>query len=760
MERDNGVELERLTPGVRTRSQVQRDNGVEDASREAKKIRVDSDKGEDDEDEEEAYSCTDEDDSDEEDEEEEDSEDEIDGDGELGGGRKRRQRCIAHLVVQSEKITRKRAAVRVMTAAEIRNVFSYNGVNRDLLSQDLAAGNTDKVKGAEILSFILDQQIVPEGFARDALPADMEHARWPCLDGHLICPVAKFDRKDVLSAVQRDLEDDKTDEKPETKGAIRRKSIKNTYVYTVNLDGKTYVYVGESSSLNERLVKHLYGMTRSTPEKCSQSAHARLVEVLRSKKSLKSLGLTDEVDAYTLAKTLIESGALKVYSFGALGVQDYRIIARNFVADFLSKYGRAPKRSTVEHVLGSVGMVQEVLFTSWFQSRFGFGSKKKDTIGLNESAPGLYWSAIELEKMKGYSFEKDILHHEEEWVPMLKAFVAAKVKRGDARVPLWCADKPDGSHITVGVWVYLIRSNMLLLPKSKIDSLLMANFPFRENDLNWLRMLDAFKAFVEKHHHGRVPQKETGPKRLPYKLGTWVRTQRSNWEKLSQERQTALLKAGFIFDCVTNHNFYLMLDAFKAFVEKHRHGRVPQKETGPKHLPYKLGTWVRTQRINWHHLSQERQTALLKAGFIFDCVTNHNFYLMLDAFKAFVEKHRHGRVPYRDSGPKHLPYKLGTWVRTQRINWHHLSQERQTALLKAGFIFDCVKNHNFYLMLDAFKAFVEKHRHGRVPCRDSGPKHLPSKLGTWVRTQRSNWKKLSQERQTALLDANFVIRLK
>ena len=697
VQRDNVVEVERLTPGVRTRSQVKRDNGVEDASREAKKIRVDSDEGEDDEDVEEAYSCSDEDDSDEEDEEEEDSEDEIDGDGSSSeGGRKRRQGSIARRV-QFETVMRKPATVRAMTAAEIRNAFAYEGVNEDLLKTSLGIGN--KAQGDEIVAFVLRQPIVPKEYGKQVSKLVSMDGKWRCVNNQLLCPVKPIDMADVVSSVEEDLEDLEDENEKLSKSAKRRRSIKHTYMYEIVIDGKRYCYVGESSQLVKRLETHITRITQQSAKERDQNAHKRLMDVLRSENSLKYLGLDRDAAPCKLWSRIMELGVLRVYSFAALGVQDYREMCKKFVNEFKSKHGRGPKRSTVECVLGAVGMVQEAVFTSWLRSS-ARGGVEGGVQGLNESYPGVYWSIEALLAGGKYSF-KDIADHPDEFKTMVAAYEAAKKVLRGKKVPWWYVGRDVGGRIPLGVWVSLVRHNFFSLDIDQQNILESVDFEMLEGDRNTLHMLEALQQYADENGGDANPPREcAGPKKgCRCHLGRWCASLRRRWEKLPNDIKKKLLAIGFRRHVsrggrINRANYDDMLEALQQYADENGGDANPPYEcAGPKKgCRCLLGRWCANLRQRWEELPNDIKKKLLAMGFRRHVSRGRRSDRdsdddMLEVLQQYADENGGDANPPREcAGPKKgCRCHLGRWCASLRQRWEKLPNDIKKKLLAIGF---------------------------------------------------------------------------
>ena len=247
----------------------------------------------------------------------------------------------------------------------------------------------------------------------------------------------------------------------------------------------------------------------------------------------------------------------------------------------------------------------------------------------------------------------------------LKKFAA---REGHARVPSGHIE--DG--VRLGRWVTLKRSNKDRLSeerRARLESLPGWGWDARAD--TWAQKLTALQRFVEREGHARVPERhiEDG-----IKLGSWVREQRGNKDKIGQQRREQLEAIpGWTWDPYAdawNRNYM----ALKQFADREGHARVPRKCIENS---VKLGSWVGDQRINQHKLGKER-CARLEAlpGWSWDPVADA-FAENIAALGAFVEREGHARVSY-----SHIEdgIKLGQWVRTQRATREKLNPELRARL--------------------------------------------------------------------------------
>lgn len=181
------------------------------------------------------------------------------------------------------------------------------------------------------------------------------------------------------------------------------------------------------------------------------------------------------------------------------------------------------------------------------------------------------------------------------------------------------------------------------------------------------------------------------------------------------------------------------------FKEREGHCRVPLSHDEAN--GFRLGQWVRSQRINRDDLSGERQQRLNKVGFSWDPLLDQ----WEEGFRhlaIYREREGHCRVPKRheESG-----FKLGEWVDRQRQMQNAIAIERRKQLDELGFVWDPLKVQ----WEEGFRHLVtykEREGHCRVPKRHS-ENGFP--LGTWVSHQRANNHKMSSERRQRLEPLGF-----
>ena len=267
----------------------------------------------------------------------------------------------------------------------------------------------------------------------------------------------------------------------------------------------------------------------------------------------------------------------------------------------------------------------------------------------------------------------------------------------------------------------------------------------------WERNYRELVNFVREFGHARVPEHfPPNPS-----LGHWVERQRYNYKRYQNgdssnitEPQIQLLsKVGFEWKCNITETWYRSDEELVSFVEEFGHARVPNNfPQNPS-----LGIWVDTQRQSYKTTLKEDASSNMtegrirhfdKVGFVSEC--RHGPPPWDGRYKeliSFVEKFGHARVPTKfPANPS-----LGEWVKTQRqiyINYFKgdvtskMVKDRIELLNKVGF--EWGRCHQPWEdMYEKLVSFVQGFGHARVP------HHFPPNpsLGTWVDSQRRNYKK-------------------
>ena len=215
-------------------------------------------------------------------------------------------------------------------------------------------------------------------------------------------------------------------------------------------------------------------------------------------------------------------------------------------------------------------------------------------------------------------------------------------------------------------------------------------------------------------------------------LGSWVTNQRTNRNKLGEDRIGRLSEIGFIW---VRHEtaWEMMFNALVDFKRKHEHCNVRSGNAQYR----QLAIWVSGQRSNRCRLSGERVRRLEEIGFVwdpFDSAWEKMFVALLD----FHRRHGHCTVARN----WHRNPALSRWVLRQRQDKKkgQLAAERIERLRALGFLWN-TRQTAWERMLLKLKEFNREQGHCNVSPRDPNA----YELGRWVAKQRARRGKLSDE---------------
>ena len=323
------------------------------------------------------------------------------------------------------------------------------------------------------------------------------------------------------------------------------------------------------------------------------------------------------------------------------------------------------------------------------------------------------------------------------WDENYGRLVKFKEREGNCLVP----DKHIEDGFRLSAWVARQRSRNERLSEEQRQRLDELGFIWDAHAHQWEEGFSALLKFKEREGSCLVSQKhlEGG-----YRLGKWISGQRTNKEKLSEDRSRRLDELGFVWNPKTQQ-WEEGFSALKKFKEREGNCLVPatHNEDG-----YRLGKWVGVQRTTKEMLTEDRRRRLDELGFVWDPITQQ----WEEGFSALLKfKGREGNCLI---SAKHLEdgYRLGQWVSRQRTNKEKLSEEQRRRLDELGFVWD----PHTQQWEEGYSAFLKfKEREGN--CLVS-QKHLEDgyRLGTWVGKQRSKKESLSEDRYRRLDELGFV----
>lgn len=216
---------------------------------------------------------------------------------------------------------------------------------------------------------------------------------------------------------------------------------------------------------------------------------------------------------------------------------------------------------------------------------------------------------------------------------------------------------------TLANWVQFQRVRLKYLPfnrKKKLDDL---NFSWTPHEEKWEENYLLLCEFHKSHGHFNVTRKNP--------LSTWIATQRSQKEHLSQERKEKLNSIDFVWNDLQDR-WETQFQKLKQYKNRHGHCQVLKKEDS------KLCRWVIKQRIKKNNLKLHQIKKLNDLGFSW-CPSDENWEKMFLRLTEFKKIHGHCDVPqdFKDDPT------LGTWVSTQRCA--KIYPERKERLNAIGF---------------------------------------------------------------------------
>lgn len=293
----------------------------------------------------------------------------------------------------------------------------------------------------------------------------------------------------------------------------------------------------------------------------------------------------------------------------------------------------------------------------------------------------------------------------------------------------------------LGQWVSIQRGNWNSLTKEQRHRL--GKVPGWTGDVlndRWEIGFQHLQKYIAEHGDSRVPQTFVADN---FKLGSWVATQRTRWNRLEGEQRQRLQELpGWATNARVarwEHGFQCL----QSYVDEHGDALVSQKYVVDG---FKLGQWVSVQRTNWDSLNSDRKARLTAlAGWAAD-TRNAQWALSFQRLADYVNANGSAAVhsDYVVDG-----FKLGRWVVTQRRRWDSLSADQQRRL---GSLPGWTTDRRADQLDEALRHLVEyTHEHGnaQVP---KGYVVDGFKLGQWVANKRARWEDLDDDQKQQLLD--------
>ena len=217
-------------------------------------------------------------------------------------------------------------------------------------------------------------------------------------------------------------------------------------------------------------------------------------------------------------------------------------------------------------------------------------------------------------------------------------------------------------------WVSSQRRRKKQLTAKQFAQLTLAGFIWDP----WEKQFRLFKQFHEREGHYDVPTTFVTD---GYRLGHWVRFQRTNQSSLSIDQIGQLQTLG---------DWDYWEEGFNHLQEFHKRKGHCNVSAGLMENRFRLGNWVKLQRNNRRILTSDRFEKLKMLDFIWD--------LWGETFKQLKQFHAregHCNVPVRYSVDG---FQLGRWVRVQKENQSKLSASQIEWLDALGFKYKNIIN--------------------------------------------------------------------
>jgi superfamily II DNA or RNA helicase len=402
------------------------------------------------------------------------------------------------------------------------------------------------------------------------------------------------------------------------------------------------------------------------------------------------------------------------------------------------------ERTTSDWVFGFgvlekyVEVLGDSLVPATYKTTDGFGlgtwvkTQRRFQNSLSEVRRGL------LEKLPRWSWNT----HEDAWETGFNKLADYVTRTGSCEMPTDLI-LDDGYRLAQWVGVQRVRRDFLLADAtSRLENL--AGWSWNLRDKAWEKGFKYFQEYVIKTGDANILQ--TVRHESGFSIGAWVSSQRARRDKLHPDQIVRLENLpGWVWSTL-DQAWITGLKYLDEYVKENGTSSVPKTYKAPD--GYSLGAWVSRKRARSEGLSSERIATLERmVGWTWNKFADSwesNFALLVE----YAQTNNNCLVP--DSFTTPSGSQLGAWVGKQRATRHKLSADRLSRI-------EALPGWSWSPREDAwdigFKHLDEYvNEFGSFPLK-SYVSADGYQLGTWVGTQRSRSKRLteSQKRKLELL---------
>ncbi len=325
--------------------------------------------------------------------------------------------------------------------------------------------------------------------------------------------------------------------------------------------------------------------------------------------------------------------------------------------------------------------------------------------------------------------------------------------------------KYNGTHTNkleddVDINISMINFDIYNMLKYVSDRLSINTF-----EENYKRIVNYFNL----HNNSNVPNKFKTFDGINYDengidMSVWLRTIRTNYNKLSDDKKLMLEKVKFVL----NPNFEKWFSKYniaKLYYQENNHLNIPVKfktfdginydEKG-----YAIGSWNSFQRANYDKLSKEQKKLLSEIKFV-KSVNKAKFFSKYELLKIYYQENNHSNVPQDFKTIDGINYDnmgepLGAWITYLRSNYKKLSDEYKKLLEKVAFIPN-MHEYEWYQNYKCLEIYFSENGHSNVSIDYVTEDNV--NLGIWVSNQRRDYNKLNDKQKELLNKLNFVISM-